>query len=146
MLFSELVKDSPEFPSKWDFYDQNLTNLNLFPYHSKAFSISKKLSNEQFEYLKTKFEIILQFIQKHKPRLYLFNGKPWEVLLINYKIVKNYEKIQVNKIFSMYFFKLEGTPSVLFDKFFPKHFWLDNHQRKYIIPKMIKDFYNRGFF
>ena len=145
LLFSSLVKDSSKYHTQWDFYDQNLTNLNLFPFHSKGFSISKKLSNEQFEFLQERFEELVNFITKYKPRLFLFNGKPWEVLLINHGLVKNYDRVPVTKDFILYFFKVGKTPSILFEKFFPRHFWLNNEHRQKIIPDLIMQQYPKQF-
>jgi DNA-binding Lrp family transcriptional regulator len=63
--------------------------------------------------------------------LLLFNGNPWYVLLIKHNLVNKYDKVQVSKLFNLYFFELEGVPSVLFGKFFPRHFWgIGDYDRK----------------
>jgi hypothetical protein len=46
--------------------------------------------------------------------------------------------VQVSKLFNLYFFELEGVPSVLFDKFFQRHFWgIDEYDRREKIPSLI---------
>jgi hypothetical protein len=64
------------------------------------------------------------------------------VLLIKHNLVNEYNKVHVSKRFNLYFFELEGVPSVLFDKFFQRHFWgIDNYHRKVVIPKLIRERY-----
>ncbi len=138
LLFSNLVSDSMKYQTKWDFFNQNVTNLNLFPYHSKGFSLSKHLSDKEIDILEERLRSLLDFIIKYSPRIFIFNGKPWEILLINQGIVKNYKKVKINKNFSIYLFELQGIPSILFEKFFSRHFWLDDKERSIIIPKLIK--------
>jgi len=51
------------------------------------------------------------------------------------------DKAQVSKLFNLYFFELEGVPSVLFDKFL-RHFWgINDYDRKVVIPKLIRERY-----
>jgi hypothetical protein len=50
--------------------------------------------------------------------------------------------VQVTKLFNLYFFELEGVPSVLFDKFFQRHFWgINDYDRKVVIPRIIRERY-----
>jgi hypothetical protein len=84
----------------------------------------------------------LDFITKFRPRLLLFNGNPWYVLLIKHDLVTNYDRVQVSKLFNLYFFELEGVPSVLFDKFFQRHFWgIKDYDRQVVIPNLIRERY-----
>lgn len=139
LLFSSLVKNPSK--SKWDFFDEKLTNLNLFYFHSEKFSLPKKLSNSQFNLLKTNLDSVPEFIQRYEPKLPLFNGKPWENLLIKHKIVENYSTKSVNNNFKIYFFKMGNTASILFEKFFSRHFWLTDSDRTKIIPQLIQNEY-----
>jgi hypothetical protein len=47
----------------------------------------------------------------------------WYILLINHELVKAYQKIPISKSFNTYFLELQGVSSVLFDKFFSRHYW-----------------------
>jgi hypothetical protein len=122
--------------SKWDIFDSYLTNLQLIPYHSEGLTLPSKLSSPQLDYLKTRLRSNLDFITKFRPRLLLFNGNPWYILLIKHNLVTNYDKVQVSKLFNLYFFELGGVPSVLFDKFFQRHFWgINDYDRKVVLPR-----------
>jgi hypothetical protein len=107
-------------------FDYYLTNLELIPYHSEGITLPSKLSSAQLDYLKFRFRANLDFITKFKPKLLLFNGNPWYVLLIKHNVVREYHKVQVSRLLNLYFFEAEGIPSVLFDKFFQQHFWGNN--------------------
>jgi|SRR5215211_511862 len=128
--------------SKWDIFDSYLTNLELIPYHSEGLTLQSRLSSSQLDYLETRLRSNLDFITKFRPRLLLFNGNPWYVLLIKHNLVNKYDKVQVSKLFNLYFFELEGIPSVLFGKFFQRHFWgITDYDRKVTIPRLIHDRY-----
>ena len=50
--------------------------------------------------------------------------------------------LQVSKLFNIYFFEGEGISSVLFDKFFQRHFWeITDLDRKVTISKLIHERY-----
>jgi len=69
-------------------------------------------------------------------------GNPWYVLLIKHNLIREYHKVQVSKLFNICFFEVEGTPSVLFDKFFQRHFWgITDYDIKVTIPKLIDERY-----
>jgi hypothetical protein len=128
--------------SKWDLFDYYLTNLELIPYHSEGITLPSKLSSAQLDYLKFRLRANLDFITKFKPKLLLFNGNPWYVLLIKHNVVREYLKVQISKLLSLYFFEAEGIPSVLFDKFFQRHFWgITDDDRKVTIPTIIHERY-----
>ena len=135
-LFSKIFDDNSE--SLWDFYQNNLINLNLIPYHSKGISLPSKFSEKQLTYLKESYFSQLDFIEPFQPKLFLFNGNPWYKFLIENHIITNFEKIQITPKFNIYFFKISSTPAVLFDKFFTSHFFgLTDHHRTQIIPQII---------
>jgi hypothetical protein len=139
-LLAGLTEDQSK--SKWDLFDSYLTNLELIPYHSEGISLPSRLTSPQLDYLKIRLRDNLNFITKYKPKLLLFNGNPWNILLIKHNLVRKYDKVQVSKHFNIYFFEVEGIPSVLFDKFFQRHFWgITNYDRKVTIPKIINDRY-----
>lgn len=143
LLFSGIIGSKSE-RIDWNFFDSNVTNLNLIPYHSQGINISSFLTAKQFEYLKSRLELNLDFILKYKPKLFIFNGNPWFVLLIKHRLVEKFKKVPITEKFSLYFFEMKGIPSVLFDKFFSAHYWgLTNNHRSKIIPKLIKKFHNR---
>jgi hypothetical protein len=102
------------------------------------------LSASQLNYLKGRLRNNLDFITKFRPKLLLFNGNPWYVLLIKHNLVAQYQKVQVSKHFSIYFFEVEGIPSLLFDKFFQRRFWgITDSDRKVTIPKLILEKYGQ---
>lgn len=128
--------------TKWDLFDSYLTNLELIPYHSEGITLPSKLSSSQLDYMKIRLKANLDFITKFKPKLLLFNGNPWYVLLIKHNLVTEYDKIQVSNKFNLYFFEIEGITNVLFDKFFQAHYWgITNYDRKVTITKLIHERY-----
>jgi len=128
--------------TKWKLFESYLTNLELIPYHSEGITIPFKLSSSQLGYLRMRLRSSLDFITKFKPKLLLFNGNPWYVLLIKHNLVRKYHKVQVSKLFNLYFFEIESIPSVLFDKFFQRHFWgITDYDRKVTIPRLIHERY-----
>jgi hypothetical protein len=131
-----------ENKSRWTIFDSYLTNLELIPYHSEGLTLPSRLSSSQLDYLQTRLRRNIDFITKFRPKLLLFNGNPWYVLLIKHNLVSEYDKVQVSKLFNLYFFELEGVPSVLFDKFFQRHFWgINDYDRKFVIPRIIRERY-----
>jgi hypothetical protein len=110
----------------------------LIPYHSRGIAISSKLTNIQLDYLVGRFEESINFIINFKPKLFIFNGNPWYLLLIKNKLISEFEKIPITNKFNVYLFKIKNIPSVLFDKFFQKHFWgMTNEHRRIKIPNLI---------
>ena len=104
--------------------------------------IPSHLSEDQLNYLTTRFKNSMNFIVKHRPKLFIFNGSPWYVLLIKHRLIYYYEKVPVTSKFNLYFFKFQNIPCVLFDKFFQRHFWgITDYDRKATIPNLIKKRY-----
>jgi hypothetical protein len=124
--------------SKWELFGSYLTNLELIPYHSEGITLPSILSSSQLDYLKNRLRANVDFIIKFKPKMLLFNGNPWYVLLIKHNLVERFQKVQVSNHFNIYFFEVKGVPSVLFDKFFQRHFWgITDYDRKVTIPGII---------
>jgi hypothetical protein len=92
--------------SKSELFDSYLTNLELIPYHSEGINLPKKLSIHQLDYLGSHLTNNLNFITAFKPKLFIFIGMIWYVLLINHELVKEYQKIPISKSFNTYFFEL----------------------------------------
>lgn len=123
----------------YDYYHKYLLNIDLIPYHSTSFGISSKLSEEQKEYFKKRFESNLKFLKTIKTKLIIFNGNPFYLLLIKNGLVKHDKKIRLNKHVTMYFFKLNKAPCVLFDKFITQPaFGLSYKDLSKKIPNLIK--------
>jgi len=136
-MFSKLYNSK----SKWDFFHNNLVNLNLIPYHSKGISLPSKFNEKQLEYLKESYFSQLHFVKPIQPRLYVFNGNPWFNFLIKNNIVEKFEKIEITSKFNIYLFYISKTPAILFDKFFTSHFFgLTDYHRTEVIPKLIHNF------
>jgi hypothetical protein len=125
---------------KWSLFDKYLCNLELIPYHSEGIAFPNILKERQLEYLHSRFTSNIEFIKQFNPKLLIFNGKIWKTLLINYNLVKQRLKRPITNQFMMYSFELDGIPSVLFDRFFQRHFWgITNDDRMFTIPKLIHD-------
>jgi hypothetical protein len=134
-----VIGDSP-IVGKWKLFEKYITNVELIPYHSRGIAFPSKLSNLQLDYLVRRFEDNLNFIINCQPKLFIFNGSPWYLLLIKNKLISDFEKIPITNKFNVYFFKIKDMPSVLFDKFFQRHFWgITNEHRRTIIPNMIAE-------
>jgi hypothetical protein len=128
------------FPKKrkWELFDQYLCNIELIPYHSEGIVLPDILDNKQLEYLHKRHNSNINFIRQFKPKLLIFNGKIWKTLLINYDLIEQHIEAPIMKRFRMYFFELDGIPSILFDRFFQRHFWgITNDDRMFTIPKLI---------
>ena len=128
------------FPKKrkWELFDQFLCNLQLIPYHSEGIVLSDLLNEKQLDYLQNRFNSNIKFITQFKPKLLIFNGKIWKTLLVNHKLIEQHIEAPITEKFRMYFFELNGIPSVLFDRFFQRHFWgITNDDRMFTIPKLI---------
>jgi hypothetical protein len=110
LLFSGLMDEkckSGYMSNKWEFFDSYLTNIELIPYHSEGISLPGKLSQLQLNYLTMRFNNSLNFIVKFNPKLFIFNGNPWYILLIKHGLVQKYEKVQVSEKFNIYFFEIK---------------------------------------
>ncbi|CAN5425073.1 hypothetical protein BH18THE1_BH18THE1_05120 [soil metagenome] len=128
------------FPKKrkWELFDQYLCNLELIPYHSEGVVLPAILNEEQLEYLQNRYNSSIKFIRQFKPKLLIFNGKIWKNLLNNHNLIEQHIKAPITDQFRMYFFELDGIPSVLFDRFFQRHFGgITNEDRMFTIPKVI---------
>jgi hypothetical protein len=139
-LLSGLTGTTYPKKRKWALFDQYLCNLVLIPYHSEGTVLPTILKEQQLEYLKNRHSSNIKFIKQFKPKLLIFNGKIWKTLLINYNLTEQYVKVPTTNQFNMHFFELDGIPSVLFDRFFQRHFRaITNDDRMFTIPKLIHD-------
>jgi hypothetical protein len=128
-LISGLIKKDIPNEQKWKYFDRYLINIELIPYHSTGITFPPFLSKAQLEYLLPRFKNSIDFIIKFKPKLFIFNGSPWYVLLIKNNIIKTFDKVLLTKKFSLYFFMIEDVPCILFDKFFQRHFLGESQMR-----------------
>lgn len=139
-LLSGLTGTNYHIKRKWSLFDKYLCNLELIPYHSEGIAFPTILNEKQLGYLQNRFTSNIKFIKQFNPKLLIFNGKIWKTLLINYNLIEQNEKSPITAQFTMYFFELDGIPSVLFDRFFQRHFWgITNDDRMFTIPKLIHD-------
>ncbi|MGB9169298.1 MAG: hypothetical protein WCB31_10265 [Nitrososphaeraceae archaeon] len=99
-LISGLIKTDIPHEQKWKFFDRYLINMELIPYHSTGITFPAFLSRSQSKYLLPRFQNSLDFIIKFRPKLFIFNGNPWYILLIKNKIIKNFDKVSLTKKFS----------------------------------------------
>jgi len=139
-LISGLTGTNYPIKRKWALFDKYLCNLELIPYHSEGITFPTILKEKQLEYLKNRFTINIEFIKDFNPKLLIFNGKIWKTLLINYDLTEHSVRAPITNQFTMYSFELDGIPSVLFDRFFQRHFrGITNDDRMFTIPKLIHD-------
>jgi hypothetical protein len=137
-----LLKKKFSKDKMWKLFDTYFSNVELIPYHSEGISLPSTLSESQLEYLKTRYKMSVDFITRYNPKLLIFNGKIWHVLLIMNNLIQTYERIEINTKFNIYFYKLNDIPCVLFDRFFQSHFWgISNHERYVAIPNCIHNHY-----
>lgn len=137
-LLAGLLRKEFSKHDMWKLFDTYLTNIELIPYHSEGISLPSDLSKPQLKYLKARYKSSLEFITQYNPKLLIFNGKIWYVLLIKNNLIELYERVQISPRFNIYFYSLNGIPCVLFDKFFQSHFWgISNHERYTTIPNCI---------
>jgi hypothetical protein len=108
----------------------------------EGISLPSTLSESQLEYLKTRYKMSLEFITGYNPKLLIFNGKIWYVLLIMNNLIESYKRMEISTKFGIYFYKLNDIPCVLFDRFFQSHFSrISNHERYVTIPNCIHNHY-----
>jgi hypothetical protein len=108
--------------------------------------LPRDFNSLQLDYISQRLRNNIKFARKHKPSLFIFNGNAWYILLIRHGLIQNYEKVEVTDKFNIYFFEIKGIHSVLFNKFFQRHFWgLTNHHRAVIIPELIREKYDLRF-
>jgi hypothetical protein len=121
-----------------ELFDSYFCNVELIPFHS---SLPSNLSKPQLDYLMDSFTNSLEFIlESKKAKLFLFNGSIWNVLLIKQGRIKVDKKVQISKDFNLYFFKIAGVSSVLFDKFFQVHYYgMTHYDRRVKIPTIIHE-------
>jgi hypothetical protein len=81
-LISGLVKRNIPYEQKWQFFDRYLVNLELIPYHSTGITFTSILSKLQLDYLLSRFQNSIDFIIRYQPKLFIFNGNLWYILLI----------------------------------------------------------------
>jgi hypothetical protein len=141
ILFKGLLQEkSYNYDTQWDYFNKKLVNLNLIPYHSKGLQLPTRFDEEQNRYLIQNFNSLIDFIMPYSPKLLIFNGNPWLVLLKRNSLLNEANKIEVTERFNLYFFKLYKMPAVLMDKFFSAQFWgiKNDPHRSRIIPELIK--------
>jgi hypothetical protein len=57
---------------------------------------------------------------------------------MNHDLIEQHIEAPINKQFRMYLFEIDGIPSVLFDRFFQRHFrGITDDDRMFTIPKLI---------
>jgi hypothetical protein len=139
-LLSGLTGENIPKERKWELFDKYLCNLELIPYHSEGIVLPSRLTDKQFEYLENRFNSNIKFIREFNPKLLIFNGKIWKTLLINHSLIQEFVKVPITGQFTTYFFELYKIPSIIFDKFFQRHFWgIRNDDRMFTIPKLIHE-------
>lgn len=137
-LFSGMSGNYKAGKIKYNFFHEEVTNMNLIPYHSSGISMPSEFSKIQFGYLKYRLDLNMDFISQYKPKLLIFNGKPWYTLFRKHNLVDIGEPTPITKKFNLYFFPYNGISAVLFDKFFTSNRWgLTPDDRRSKIPQLI---------
>ena len=96
---------------KWKLFDTYISNLELIPYHLAGLTLPSNFNSLQLNYISQRLQNNIRFARKYKPRLFIFNGNAWYILLIKHGFIPNYEKVKVTEKFNIYFFEIEGIPS-----------------------------------
>lgn len=144
-LCSGLYELNNEKKIDWKFFDKNVLNLNLFPYHSnKSTDFPGRFIAGQLAMVMQHLDLILEFALSQKPKLCVFNGKTWKVLLIDHKLVKNPKEVRIIGNFSLYFFKYKKLNCILFNHFLQStgHDGMTDKILMKKIPKIIKKEYS----
>jgi hypothetical protein len=129
-----------DYSDVYDYFQNHILNLELIPYHSTSFGISNKLSDVQKTYFENRFRQNLDFLKNQNVKLMVFNGKPFYLLLIKNNLIKFDNRYVINKYISMFTFRINGIPCVLFDKFLTQAgFGLSYDNLKVDIKKLIVD-------
>jgi len=131
----------------WEFFHNNLLNLNLFPYHSNQTNLPGRFSAGQLSLVMERLDDILEFARTQKPKLCIFNGNAWKILFIEHHLVKKPKKITIINDFCMYFFKYKAMSCVLFNHFLSssRHDGVNDEFLMKTIPKKIKNQYPKKF-
>lgn len=120
-LFCGLFVRTYEDKIGWDFFDKNVLNLNLFPYHSNTSDdFPSHFTAGQLAMVMHHLDLILEFAISQRPKLCIFSGKPWKTLLIDQKLVKVEKEVRIVGNFSLYFFKYKELKCVLLSHFLSK--------------------------
>ena len=69
----------------------------LISYHLNGIAFPTFLSESQLAYLLSRNQNSLDFIMKFTPKLFIFNGNPWYILLIKNKIIKDFDRVSLTK-------------------------------------------------
>jgi hypothetical protein len=117
-LLSRLTYSSK---NKWEWEDLHsiLVNLELFPFRYKRFGLTDAniLSKAQFDYVNNNLQMNLDAVMEYKPKLLMFDGKIYEILLTRSGLVDRFETKPIIKNFYLHLFELENTPAILFNRF-----------------------------
>ena len=125
----------------FDFYQQNVVNIDLLPFHSKSFGGLKYL-NKNKEVLYKYWENSQRIIENINVEIIIFNGNQQIKYVENVigKSTENMKKIRVGEMdFNLYFFKLLNNNAVIIDKFLSRN----NKTQDLLvnIPQAIKEQY-----
>ena len=141
-IFSGL--DNVNFENNRDYYQNNVINVDLIPYHSKNTGLPSKLNDEQKKYLQKSLSLNLNLLKDSGVELIIFNGKPLYRMLIEEMFVVDFRKVQISEKVDMYSFRLNGTQCILFEKFITSVRGLTNYDFQTVIPDLIRGELNQG--
>jgi hypothetical protein len=97
-LLSGLMKETIPIEKKWNLFDKYLTNMELIPYHSEGIVLPLNPSEDQLKFLKNRYQRGIDFISQFNPKLIIFNGKIWDTLLIQNKLIDDPVRISLREI------------------------------------------------
>lgn len=135
----ETLEDSN---SIYNFYHENLTTVQLIPYHSKSFALPKQMENKIEEYISSRFQSNLEFARNQCSKLIVFNGKPLHDILLNQKVDLG-PAHKINNKVNYHLFELDGLKCVLFDKYVTQAgFGVTNDDLELRVATNVKSFLN----
>ena len=127
----------------YNYYQNNLINVDLIPYHSARMSLPNNFTNNQKIYLKKRLNSNVKMLKKVGVNIIIFNGKPLFTLLyengfIDNSTVKTIKGKKAGEV-DIYFFHLDNVPCILFAKFITSVHGLSSNDFNNIIPNLISD-------
>lgn len=121
----------------YDFYSNNLTTLQLFPYHSKSFALPSNLDDKIQTYICERVRNNLDFARSQESQLVVFNGKPF------FNLFKDNlpSPHPINRKVNYYLFEMQGQKCLLFDKYVTQaSFGVTNNDLELTVATNVKDF------
>jgi hypothetical protein len=126
----------------YDYYQQNLINIDLVPYHSGSFH-KPRLTHDAEKYMSERLHGMLGFVEETRPRMAIFNGGAYCDLLRNQGLLRGQQGKQIGKT-TAYCFKYREIPCTAFSMMINSH-WaaLTTSHLENEIPRVIRESFGK---